>query len=73
MRVTLTQGQALEADLDYPKGSFKNPLTNEELRSKFGSLASRVLPVDRCRQVIAAVESLDRTQNISEVVSLLIK
>jgi 2-methylcitrate dehydratase PrpD len=73
MRVTITGGQTLEADLEYPKGSFKNPLTNEEIRGKFNSLATRVLPVERCQQVIAMVESLDRVQSVSDVVPLLIK
>jgi 2-methylcitrate dehydratase PrpD len=72
MRV-IARGQTMEADLDYPKGSFKNPLTKEELYSKFGNLAACVFPADRCRQVIGAVEGVDRMQNMSELVSLLIK
>jgi 2-methylcitrate dehydratase PrpD len=73
MRVTLTGRQTLEADLDYPKGSFKNPLTNEELRGKFNSLASHVLSMERCVQLIAAVEGLDRMHDISELASLVTK
>ena len=73
MRVILTGGQTIEADLDYPKGSFKNPLTEKELHKKFADLAGRVLSTDRCRQVVAAAANLDRVQNVSELVALLIK
>ncbi len=73
MRITLAQGKTVEANLDYPKGSFKNPLTEEELRSKFRNLASSVLPANRIEKVIGTVERMEQISDASQLVSLLAK
>jgi 2-methylcitrate dehydratase PrpD len=73
MKVTLTNGEVLEGNLDYPKGSFKNPLTREELHKKFDSLASCVLSADRRQQLIGSIESLNELQDVSKIVPLLVR
>jgi 2-methylcitrate dehydratase PrpD len=73
IRITVARGKTLEANLEYPKGSFKNPLSKEELRSKFRNLAASVLPGDRIEKVIGTVESMEQIRDVSELVSLLVK
>jgi 2-methylcitrate dehydratase PrpD len=73
IRITVARGKTLEANLEYPKGSFKNPLSKEELRSKFRNLAASVLPADRIEKVIGTVERMEQIRDVSEIVSLLVK
>jgi len=50
--ITLANGQKHEKFVRYPKGDPENPLTWEEMAAKFRSLAGRVLPADRCQQIL---------------------
>ncbi len=53
-RVTifLTEGQQYEKFIQHPKGDPGNPLSWDELIAKFTSLASAVIPLDRCDQIV---------------------
>lgn len=52
-------GRVLSAATDVPKGDPENPLTLDELRDKFRSLARPVLGEDPAEDVIRAVDALD--------------
>jgi len=53
-RVTifLNDGHQYEKFVQHPKGDPENPLSWEELVAKFKSLASAVVPLDRCDRVV---------------------
>ena len=53
-RVTifLNDGHQYEKFVQHPKGDPENPLSWEELVAKFKSLASGVIPLDRCDQIV---------------------
>ncbi|HEY6391504.1 MAG TPA: MmgE/PrpD family protein [Bryobacteraceae bacterium] len=53
-RVTifLHDGRQYEKFVRHPKGDPENPLSWEELVAKFTSLASAVIPLDRCEQIV---------------------
>jgi 2-methylcitrate dehydratase PrpD len=53
-RVTifLNDGRQYEKFIQHPKGDPENPLSWEELIAKFKSLASAVIPLDRCEQIV---------------------
>jgi 2-methylcitrate dehydratase PrpD len=53
--IELAGGRRHEKIVRYPKGDPENPLTWDEMETKFRTLAGSVLSPDRCEQVIAAV------------------
>jgi 2-methylcitrate dehydratase PrpD len=55
--IELVDGQRLEKFVRYPKGDPENPLTWDEMATKFRTLAGTVLSTDRCEELIAAVSS----------------
>lgn len=67
VRIQLKGGETLEKFVRYPKGDPQNPLTWQELSAKFESLASRVLPKERCRKIIDAVENVNASTALGEI------
>jgi 2-methylcitrate dehydratase PrpD len=53
--IQLEDGQTYERFVRFPKGDPENPLTWEEMRAKFRSLAGAVLSPERCDDVIRKV------------------
>jgi 2-methylcitrate dehydratase PrpD len=58
VKVYLTNGQFFDKYVAFPKGDPENPLTWEELEAKFQSLAARVLPHERCDQIVRSVKDM---------------
>jgi 2-methylcitrate dehydratase PrpD len=58
VKVYLKNGQTFDKYVRFPKGDPENPLTWEELSAKFQSLATRVLPRERCDQVVRSVKDM---------------
>src|SRR5579864_706364 len=52
VQIELTNGKQFQKNLRYPKGDPKNPLTWQELATKFESLATRVIPDARAGQIV---------------------
>ena len=57
--VFLNDGRQFEKFIQHPKGDPGNPLAWDELIAKFTSLASAVIPSDRCDQVVQHVSHGD--------------
>ncbi len=55
--IELESGQRHEKFIRYPKGDPENPLSWDELASKFLALAGAVLSPQRCDEIIAAISS----------------
>jgi 2-methylcitrate dehydratase PrpD len=58
VKVYLKNGQFFDKYVQFPKGDPENPLTWEELSAKFQSLARRVLPGERCDQLVRSVKDM---------------
>jgi len=58
VKVYLKNGQFFDKYVQFPKGDPENPLTWEELSAKFQSLATRVLPRERCDQIVRSVKDM---------------
>jgi 2-methylcitrate dehydratase PrpD len=72
MEVKLVGGKSIKAFQQYPPGSPLNPISREELRKKFTKLAGTVLPDSKIQQIIETVDRIERLDNASELVPLLI-
>jgi 2-methylcitrate dehydratase PrpD len=58
VQVHLTNGKQFEKHIRFPKGDPENPLTWQELTTKFQSLAMGVFPRTRCEEIINSVKDM---------------
>jgi 2-methylcitrate dehydratase PrpD len=58
VRIHLTTGEKFEKLVRFPKGDPENPLTWQELSTKFHSLAMRVFPKTHCEEIINSVKDM---------------
>ncbi|HTP95311.1 MAG TPA: MmgE/PrpD family protein [Burkholderiales bacterium] len=70
MTATLRGGEQLTAQVDYPKGSIQNPMTDSELLAKFDSLAAPVIGARRAAALAQAVTEIERARDVSAVLKL---
>ena len=67
VQIHLINGKQFEKFVRFPKGDPENPLTWEELSAKFGSLAMRVLPRERCERITKSVREMGPTSVLREI------
>lgn len=60
-RVTVEtrDGRKLTEEVLFPKGHWRNPMSDAEFAAKFMDLTERVLPLDRCERLLSTVMDLD--------------
>lgn len=68
--VTTSDGRELVRTLDYPKGDYRNPMTDAEIEEKFDALASGVLSQARAAKLKAAIWRLENLSSVSELMVL---
>ena len=69
--ITLVDGTTLTSQVDDPKGSVGNPLTQAELTAKFRLLSGPVISSDRATAVIETVQDLASQEDVNSLVALL--
>ena len=72
MRISLSDGSMVEGFLPYPKGTSKNPLSEEELRQKFFDLVDGVLPKEQQNRIIETVNRIELEHDLSNLSHLMI-
>jgi 2-methylcitrate dehydratase PrpD len=70
MTVRLADGRALEEGVAAARGTPDNPLTREELESKFRRLAEVVLPAERVARLSAMLRGLAELPDVAELAAL---
>ena len=70
MTATLKDGRVLTSQVDYPKGSIQNPMTDGELRAKFDSLAGPVIGAKRAATLAEQVMDLEKLKSVGELMKL---
>ncbi len=65
-----TDGRELTAQLDYPKGDPRNPLTDAEIEEKFDALAAPVLSAGARKRLKSAVWSLEKLDSVAQLMDL---
>jgi 2-methylcitrate dehydratase PrpD len=71
MTMEMEDGGTYRSQVDYPKGSIQNAMSDEELRAKFDSLAIPVLGAARAAQVADQVADIERCGDVGELMRLL--
>lgn len=63
-------GARLESQVDHPKGSIANPMTDEEMRRKVHLLGDAVIGAARVSDMIAAIDDVESLQSIETMMRL---
>jgi 2-methylcitrate dehydratase PrpD len=71
VEVKTKDGKLFKEHIKYSKGTPNNPFTMEELRDKFKTLASSLFSEKRIDEIIEAVGSLEKKDNILDLVRVL--
>ena len=71
--ITTRDGEAHTAQVDHAKGSPENPLSDEEIVSKFRANADGVMSKQRQDEIIAATWAFDEVEDLSEYMNLLVQ
>jgi len=69
--IKLKNGESYSAQLDYPKGDPREPMTKDDLDNKFKSLSSDLLSQNRQKEIKDAIWNLELFQSIGEFMDLL--
>lgn len=69
--VQLNNGEVFSRQVDYPKGSPMNMMSDEELDEKFIHLAKPVLGVDKAPMVMDMIKNLEKIDDVNEITDLL--
>ncbi len=68
--ITTSGGDELSAQLDYPKGDPRNPLTGQEIEEKFDALAAPVLSDGARTRIKDAVWKLDKLDSVTALMEM---
>lgn len=71
MTMEMDDGKEYVSQVDYPKGSIQNSMSDAELRAKFDSLTEPVLGKARGGQIAAMVEEIESLGDVRELTKLL--
>jgi len=69
IRIKTKTGSTIEEEIIYPKGHFKNPLSQDELDAKFIKM-TRSLYGDRVKEVLNEIKEIDR-RSVREIITSL--
>jgi len=73
MVLTQNDGRVFTSQIDYPKGSIQNPMSDQELLGKFMSLASPVIGAKRAITLADALMTIEKAADVSAVLKLAAK
>ena len=72
--VETADGRTLSEKTDYLMGRGKpNPMSDAEMRVKFGDCVSRVLPVEQTARLFDMLRSFERIRNLRDLTALCVK
>jgi 2-methylcitrate dehydratase len=60
-------GVSLVASVEYPRGHFKNPMSDAEVNAKFEDLATRSLTKERSTELLALLWTLEQHVNLDRI------
>lgn len=67
VRVFMKDGKVYEKTVKYPRGHAGNPMTDEEVESKFHTLADGVIPGKMQRKLLTSMWALHKTKDLREL------
>ena len=64
-------GQSCEAEVEFPRGDYRNPLSDDALLEKFHSLADGKLTRTKAERIVEAIEGLEEFENVKDLMKIL--
>lgn len=71
VEITTINDEKFEMRVDHAKGSYKNPMSPEEVIEKFRTLGSKVFDPDRVAEIESTVLNLEKEKEVSKMGELL--
>lgn len=71
MTLETTDGQKFVSQVDYPKGSIQNAMSDIELRAKFDSLVIPILGPSRAAEIADRVNDIEQCEDVGQLMALL--
>ena len=62
--ITLQDGTTHSAEVEYPKGDPREPMTDEEIKTKFRALADNLIIPDRQEEIIDRIMAFEHEENM---------
>jgi 2-methylcitrate dehydratase PrpD len=70
MTMTMNDGRQLVSQVDYPKGSIQNSMSDDELRNKFNTLATPVIGDTHAEQLAEMISDIEQVTDIGKLMRL---
>ena len=67
IEIKTRKGECKVAETDYPRGHYKNPMTDDEVNAKFRDLAQRVLSQERIGRALDGLWQLDTATGLGAI------
>nr|NIR52695.1 MmgE/PrpD family protein [candidate division KSB1 bacterium]NIW73196.1 MmgE/PrpD family protein [candidate division KSB1 bacterium] len=64
-------GQVFDAEVDFPKGDYRNPLTDEELLVKFDSMVLDQVSDEKRNRMVEMIMNLEKIENVQDLMKVL--
>jgi 2-methylcitrate dehydratase len=71
VRITMRSGETHVAEVRYPRGHEKNPMTDGEIEAKLMELSVGRLGAARCEKLIRTLWQLERVEDVRTITALL--
>ena len=72
MTVKNIGGEIITKETSYPKGHYKNPLTDDELTNKFTNLAETMISKEQSSKISTLIWDLENQKNLTTLLDALI-
>ena len=66
----MASGEAYVSQVDFPKGSVQNPMSDDELRAKFESLSVPVVGRARAARIADTVAAIEKCLDVGQLMRL---
>ncbi len=64
-------GECYEAEVEFPTGDYRNPLSDDALLKKFNSLVEDKIPREKADRIIESIMDLENCEDVRELMSVL--
>jgi 2-methylcitrate dehydratase PrpD len=69
--ITLQNGDILETENIEARGDVENPLSNEEIQTKFNQLTKGIITTSKQNKLIKLIKNLDKEDNVKDLLDLI--
>lgn len=70
VEVLMNSGEKFSSNIIYPRGSYKNPMNDDEVEDKFRNLTKKFLTKSQRDRIVTAVWNLEKIKDLSRLFSL---